>query len=63
MKRKVGRPGTGRWPNASIRINPVALQRARDVSIRQKKTLGKWLEEAIIEKADREDESNRESKK
>jgi len=63
MKRKVGRPGTGRWPNFSIRINPVALQQARNASINQKKTLGKWLEEAITEKIKREDEPNKGSRK
>jgi hypothetical protein len=63
MKRKVGRPGTGRWPNSSIRINPVALQQARNTSKNQKKTLGKWLEEAIIEKIEREVESGEGSRK
>ena len=55
MSAKIGRPRTGRWPNFSIRINPVALQRARDAAVSQKKTLGKWLEEAIVEKTKREE--------
>jgi predicted HicB family RNase H-like nuclease len=55
MSAKIGRPRTGRWPNISIRINPVVLQRARDAAVSQKKTLGKWLEEAILEKTEREE--------
>ena len=59
MNAKIGRPNTGRWPNFSVRINPAARQRARDAAIRQKKTLGKWLEEAILEKAERDEVPNR----
>jgi len=55
MNAKIGRPRTGRWPNSSIRINPAALQRARDAAVGQKKTLGKWLEEAILEKTERQE--------
>jgi len=62
MNAKIGRPRTGRWPNFSIRVNPVALQRARDAAARQKITLGKWLEGAILEKTSRE-ELNRENNK
>jgi predicted HicB family RNase H-like nuclease len=47
---KIGRPRTGRKPNFSIRIDPKALQQARDAALIQKKTLGQWLEEAISEK-------------
>ena len=54
MCAKIGRPATGRFPNFSIRINPVALQRARDAAKNRKKTLGRWLEEAILEKIHRE---------
>ena len=54
MCAKIGRPATGRFPNFSIRINPVALQRARDAARKGKKTLGRWLEEAISEKIHRE---------
>jgi len=50
----MGRPKTGRTPNFSIRINPSALQQARDAAIMSKKTLGQWLEEAILEKTRRE---------
>jgi predicted HicB family RNase H-like nuclease len=54
MSAKIGRPRTGRKPNFSIRINPDALQQARDAAFAQKKTLGQWLQEAIAEKTQRE---------
>ena len=54
MGSKIGRPRTGRKPNSSIRIDPVALKQARAGAIAQKKTLGQWLEEAIAEKIARE---------
>ena len=46
MKR-IGRPRTGRIPNFSIRIRPEALHKAREAAIKQNKTLGIWLKEAI----------------
>ena len=58
MSSKIGRPKTGRKPNFSIRIEPNALKQARAGAITQKKTLGQWLEEAIVEKTARELESN-----
>ena len=54
MRAKIGRPKTGRKPNFSIRINASALQQARDAAVISKKTLGQWLEEAILEKTQRE---------
>jgi len=54
MRAKIGRPKTGRKPNFSIRINPSALQQARDAAVMNKNTLGQWLEEAVLEKAQRE---------
>ncbi len=53
---KIGRPRTGRTPNFSIRINPDALRQARYAAMNQEKTLGQWLEEAITEKIQREQE-------
>ena len=53
MSAKIGRPRTGRKPNFSIRIDPDALQQAREDAVTQKKTLGQWLEEAIKEKIQR----------
>ena len=41
-------------PNISIRINPEILQQARVAAVFNRKTLGEWLEEAIIEKLRRE---------
>ena len=37
-------------PNVSIRIDKGILHQARVAAITDKKTLGKWLEEAILEK-------------
>ena len=41
-------------PTTSIRVDPEVLRQARIAAITSKKTLGKWLEEAIIEKIERE---------
>jgi predicted HicB family RNase H-like nuclease len=43
-----------RWPTRSIRANPEILHHARIAAVTQKKTLGQWLEEAIVEKIERE---------
>ena len=48
MKERHGRPTT------SIRINLGILHQARVAAVIQKKTLGLWLEEAIVEKIGRE---------
>jgi len=42
-----------RWPTTSIRANPEILHQARIAAVTQKKTLGQWLEEAIMEKIER----------
>ena len=49
-----------RWPTTSIRVNPEALHQARVAAVTQKKTLGQWLEEAIVEKIEREQRLGRE---
>jgi len=41
-------------PNISIRIDPEVLHEARVAAVTSKRTLGKWLEEAIKEKIKRE---------
>lgn len=41
-------------PTTSIRANPDILHQARVAAVLQKKTLGQWLEEAIVEKIERE---------
>jgi len=43
-----------RWPTTSIRANPEVLHQARIAAVTQKKTLGQWLEEAIVEKIEKE---------
>ena len=63
MNAKIGRPKTGRKPNFSIRIDPSALQLARDAAITSKKTLGQWLKEAIVEKFEREKKPDKEVEK
>ncbi len=51
---RTGRPKTGRKPNSSIRVDLDILHQARVAAVTHKKTLGQWLEEAIMEKAERE---------
>ena len=41
-------------PNTSIRVDPDVLHQARVAAVIQRKTMGKWLEEAILEKIERE---------
>ena len=50
----MGRPKTGRKPNSSIRVDLDTLHQARIVAVTQKKTLGQWLEEAIMDKVERD---------
>ena len=57
---KTGRPRTGRKPNTSIRIDLDILHRARIAAVTQKKTMGQWLEEAILEKVEREQKLGKE---
>ena len=49
-----------RKPTTSIRVNLDILHKARIAAVIQKKTLGQWLEEAIIEKVDREQKQGKE---
>jgi predicted HicB family RNase H-like nuclease len=48
------------WPNTSIRANPEVLHQARVAAITQKKMFGQWLEEAIMEKIEREQKLSKE---
>ena len=41
-------------PNTSIRIDPEVLHQARVAAVTARKTLGRWLEEAIRAKIERE---------
>ena len=61
MKR-LGRPPTGRTPNVSIRLEREVLQLANERAKAESKTVGQWLEEAIREKAEREEKQNDYSK-
>jgi len=55
---RTGRPRTGRKPNTSIRVDLKILHQARVAAVTQKKTLGEWLEEAIVEKIEGEKRSS-----
>ena len=44
----------------NIRVRPSIVHQARIAAVIQRKTLGQWLEEAIIEKVDREQEQGKE---
>jgi len=48
------------WPTTSIRANPEVLHQARVAAVTQKKMLGQWLEEAILEKIERAQKLNKE---
>ena len=41
-------------PNTSIRVDPDILHQARVAAVIKRMTMGKWLEEAILEKVERE---------
>jgi len=56
MGQRTGRPKTGMKPNVSIRLDRDVLHQARVAAVIQKKTMGQWLEEAIVEKIEREKE-------
>ena len=47
-------------PAVGVRVDPEILHKARVRAVMQKKTLGRWLEEAIIEKLDKEEKSSKE---
>ena len=47
----------------NIRIRPGVLHQGRVAAVVQKKTLGQWLEEAIIEKIGREQKPSKEAEK
>ena len=51
---RTGRPKTGRKPNSSVRVDLDVLHQARVAAVTQRKPIGQWLEEAILEKVERE---------
>lgn len=44
----------------NIRIRPSVLHQARVAAVIQKKTMGQWLEEAILEKIEKEQKQSKE---
>jgi len=61
MGKRTGRPRTGITPNTSIRVDLDILHQGRVAAVTLKKTLGQWLEEAILEKIDREQKLSKEA--
>lgn len=55
----MGRPPTGNTPNLSVRMEREALQLAGERAKASGKTVGRWLEEAIREKVEREAHDDR----
>ena len=54
---RVGRPATGHQPRLSVRMEPSVLKLAAQHAKAKGHTVGKWLEEAIREKIEREKEA------
>ena len=54
MKKRMGRPPTGNKPRLSVRMEPEALRLANERAKAAGKTVGRWLEEAIREKIERD---------
>jgi len=48
-------------PAVGVRVDPEILHKARVRAVMQRKTLGRWLEEAIVEKLEREKKSSKEA--
>lgn len=48
-------------PAVGIGADPEILRKARVRAVMQRRTLGRWLEEAIVEKLEREDKSSKEA--
>jgi len=60
---RTGRPRTGRKPTTSIRVDLDILHQARVAAVTRKKTMGQWLEEAILEKIEREQRLRKEGQR
>ena len=54
VKKRMGRPPTGHQPRLSVRMEPEALRLANERAKAAGKTVGRWLEEAIREKIERD---------
>jgi hypothetical protein len=59
MEKRIGRPKTGITPNTTVRVDPDILHQARVAAVIQKKTMGRWLGEAILEKIERDEKLNK----
>ena len=59
MEKRIGRPKTGITPNTTVRVDPDILHKARVAAVIQKKTMGRWLGEAILEKIERDEKLNK----
>ena len=59
MSPKTGRPSTGMKPNFIARVDVAIAASARQAARFSSKRVGVWLEEAILEKIEREDELRR----
>ena len=57
MAPRTGRPRTGITPNFVVRVDPAVADLARQAARASGKRVGKWLEEAIREKMEREGQS------
>ena len=55
----MGRPPTGQQPRLSIRMDREALRVANEMAKAVGTTVGRWLEEAIREKVEREGRDDR----
>ena len=58
VKKRMGRPPTGQQPRLSIRMDREALRLANERAKAAGKTVGRWLEEAILEKTEKEKRAN-----
>ena len=54
VKKRMGRPPTGQQPRLSVRMDREALRVANESAKAAGTAVGRWLEEAIREKVERE---------
>jgi len=55
---RVGRPATGHQPRLSVRMDPTMLKLASQHAKGKGHTVGRWIEQAIREKIEREKEAD-----
>lgn len=54
MRKRMGRPPSGHQPRLSVRMDHEVLRLAGERAKASGKTVGRWLEEAIRERIERE---------